>query len=58
MPLRKVSADGVGIVALVCQQRIWRTLGQDDQGIVRLAVCRFASGEVKGGGRPRASARQ
>lgn len=48
IPLRKVGADRIGVVALVGKQGIGGAFGQDDQGIVRLAVCRFAARQVEG----------
>ena len=35
-------------LALVSEQGVRRALGQDDQGIIRLAVCRLAAGQVEG----------
>ena len=48
VPLRKVSADGAGIVAVVGKQGIRRALRQDDQGVTRFAICRLAAGQVQG----------
>lgn len=44
----KVGADRVGIVALVGEQGIRRSLRQDDQRVIRLAVCRLAARQVEG----------
>ncbi|KQM96634.1 hypothetical protein ASE78_11670 [Sphingomonas sp. Leaf25] len=48
----KVGTDGVGIVPLVGQQRIWCALRKDDQGVIRLAVCRLAACQVEGERQP------
>jgi hypothetical protein len=48
VPLHKVCADRIGIVALVSQQGMRGALQQNDHGIVRLAVCRFAARQVEG----------
>ncbi|WP_069337114.1 hypothetical protein [Sphingobium yanoikuyae] len=44
----KVGTDCICIVAFVGKQRGWRPLGQADQGIIRLAVCRIAMFQVEG----------
>lgn len=48
LPFGEVGTDGVGIVALVGKQSIRRALGQDDQGVIRLAVCCLSAGQVEG----------
>lgn len=40
---RKVCADGVGIVALFCQERLRHPLRQRDKGVLDLAIRRFAN---------------
>ena len=45
---RKVGSDGIGIVPLVGQKRLWRLLWQGDQRIIGLAVRRFADRQVEG----------
>lgn len=43
----EIVADKIGVVALVGEQRLGRTLGQFDQDLVRLAVGRLAASEVE-----------
>lgn len=45
---RKVGADGIGIISLVCQQRLWRSLRQGDQCVVGLAIGGFTDRPVEG----------
>ncbi len=44
----EVGSDGVGVVSLVRQKRLWRLLRQGDQRVIGLAIGRFADGQVEG----------
>jgi len=48
--LLEVTADRIGVVGLVGEQGVRRALGQIDQRVVGLAVCRLAGREIEGDG--------
>jgi len=56
-PFGEVSADKVGIIALVCKEGVGCAFGQIDQGIA-LQSAASPPVRMKASGRPRASARQ
>lgn len=49
-PASKVGADGIGVVAFVCQQGLGRAFGQVDQLGVGRAVSGLAMGQMEGDG--------
>lgn len=48
MPFGKVSTDCIGVVALVGEQGVRCALGQVDQGVIGLAICRLANCQMEG----------
>jgi hypothetical protein len=44
----KVGADGIGIVALIGQKRLWCPFWQGDERVIRFAIGGFTDRQVEG----------